>query len=307
MKPFFLNFYRNFYLHTGGFIPSRSLVRNLYPGDFFQIRNGEIILLGNIFRNGVINPEECTLKYGIKLDAAAWQFTSGMTKRYAGYGSDHLPHSETLYNSQVLTFASKGSFAFQGHQPELAKIMNWSNLQQQLIIKLTQTIYSFRELYVVTETVAASDWALAIAGSKKAELQIASESEGVSFEDLFGHISATVVRRKDIAFFHHEKARKPVFFKAKKLAVQDERLEVFISELVYKQLDWNGWINSFYSPALYHDSLPVPQMPAHAQAGLLNMLQCGELNPNTALQYFKWVDTGLDDVEQLFVNYGNES
>ena len=263
--------------------------------------------MGNIFRNRIINPDECTLKYGIKLDAAAWQFTSGMAERYAGYGSDRLPQSETSYRSQVLTFASKGSFAFRGHRPELAKIMNWSELQQQLIIKLTQTIYSFRELYLVTEAAAASDWTLAVAGSKKAELEIASGLEEVPFEDLFGHLSATVVRRKDIAFFHHEKARKPLFFKAKKLAVQDERLEVFISELIYQQLDRNGWINSFYSPALYHDNLPEPQLPVHAQTGLLNMLQAGELNPNTALQYFKWVDTSLDDVEQLFVSYGYES
>lgn len=306
MRPLFLNFYRSFYLRTGGFIPCNPLNRAVYPGDFFQLRNGEVTLLGNIFRNGIITPRDATLKYGIKLDPAAWRLNSGMTKRYTGYGNNNLPDSEIVYNSQVLAFTEKGSFGFKAHHPEAARIMNWSELQQQLIIKLTQTIYSFRELYVVTETAAASDWVLAIAGSKKAELEMSSEVEDLAFEDFFEHVSAKAVRMKEIDFFHHEKHRKPVFFKAKKLAVQDERMEVFISELIYQRMEWNHWISSFYSPDLYHDPLPAPHLPGHAPINVLDMLQCGELNPNTALQYFKWTDTTLDDVEQLFVNYGYE-
>jgi hypothetical protein len=43
----------------------------------------------------------------------------------------------------------------------------------------------------------------------------------------------------------------------------------------------------------------------NAQGFYLDMLQCNELNPNTALLYFKWVDANLDDVEKLFGAYGN--
>jgi hypothetical protein len=306
MGQLFLNFYRSFYLRTGGFIPCKPLNRTVYPGDFFQVRKGEIVVLGNIFRNGIIIPKDATLKYGIKLDPAAWQLNNGITMRYTNYSNDNLPDSEIMYRNQVLEFAEKGSFGFKAHQPEAVRIMNWSELQQQLIIKLTQTIYSFRELYVVTETAAASDWVLAISGAEKAKLEMTSEVEDIAFDNFFDRVSAKAMRMKNIDFFHHEKHRKPIFFKAKKLAVQDERMEVFISELIYQQLDWNHWISSFYSPDLYHDPLPAPHVAGHTQINVLDMLQAGELNPNTALQYFKWTDATLDDVEQLFANYGYE-
>ena len=35
------------------------------------------------------------------------------------------------------------------------------------------------------------------------------------------------------------------------------------------------------------------------------MLQANELNPNTALLYFKWADANLDDIEKLFLVYGS--
>jgi hypothetical protein len=43
----------------------------------------------------------------------------------------------------------------------------------------------------------------------------------------------------------------------------------------------------------------------NAQACFLDMLQSNELNPNTALSYFKWADANLDDIEKLFGSYGN--
>ena len=41
------------------------------------------------------------------------------------------------------------------------------------------------------------------------------------------------------------------------------------------------------------------------QASILDMLQANELNPNTALLYFRWSDANLDDIEKLFTAYGN--
>ena len=41
-------------MNTHGFIPTKPLNQNVYPGDFFQIINGEFIVLGNIFRKKVV-------------------------------------------------------------------------------------------------------------------------------------------------------------------------------------------------------------------------------------------------------------
>jgi hypothetical protein len=57
---------------------------NFFPGDFFQIHNGEMILLGNIFKSPIIDAAD--VEFGdaraVKLNAANWQFSEGVTKPY---------------------------------------------------------------------------------------------------------------------------------------------------------------------------------------------------------------------------------
>ncbi|WP_316828549.1 hypothetical protein [Pedobacter miscanthi] len=63
MENVYRNFYRNFYMRTNGFIPVSPLGQTVYPGDFFQIRNGQMIVLGNIYRNGVIEPQDIEMGF----------------------------------------------------------------------------------------------------------------------------------------------------------------------------------------------------------------------------------------------------
>ena len=67
-----------------------------------------------------------------------------------------------------------------------------------------------------------------------------------------------------------------------------------------------AWSNNFYQYDFYHDELSYnPPVTTNAQACVLDMLQGNQLNPNTALQYFSWTNTNLDDVEKLFETHGN--
>lgn len=305
MENAYQNFYRCFYARSGGFIPAKPLNQVMYPGDFFQIRDGEMIVLGNIFRKGIVAPQEVELGYGIKLNPASWNFSDGVTKPYSGRGSGRGPiEGEFEYSKQVIGFNRRGSFFFKGNHPEAVKIMNWGSIQQQLIIKMTQTIFSFRELYIVTEIATTSEWTLAIAGSEKGELEIATDSENFGLVDIFGHQSAKTIQSKEIEYYNREEHRKPSFFKAKKLVVQDEKLDVFISELIGEMTDRDTWASGFYDYEFYHDTSYVSQAPAAVQTSLLDMLQANQLNPNTALMYFKWADANLDDIEKLFLVYG---
>lgn len=305
MESVYLNFYRNLYGRTGGFMPTKPLNQVIYPGDFYQVHNGEMIVLGNIFRKGIIAPQDIEIGYGIKLNPVNWNFSDGVSKPYSGRGSGHGPiEGEFEFSKQVIAFRSRGSFSFKSNNPEGVKIMNWSSIQQQLIIKMTQTIYSFRDLYIVTETATTSDWTLAIAGSEKAELEIATDSANFGLVDIFGHHSAKTVQSKEIEYYHREEHRKPSFFKAKKLQVQDERMDVFISDLIGQMEARDTWASGFYDYDFYHDTSYVAQVPSSAQTSVLDMLQAGQLNPNTALLYFKWADANLDDIENLFLVYG---
>lgn len=305
MEKVYRNFYRNFYLNTGGFIPTRSLNQNTYPGDFFQIRNGEMIILGNIFREGIVDPNEHRLSCSTKLNAAGWSFSNGVTKPYSGRGTAlGSVGGEFEYSKQVLAFADYGSFLFRGNEPESVKITNWSELQQLLIIRLTQTVYSFREIYLVTEIATTSDWTLAIAGSGKAELEIATEDENFGLVNIFGLVSAKTIQSKDIEFYHREPERRPCFFKAKKLAVQDERLDVFVSELIARMQSQDEWAGSFFDYDFKYDRANALPTASGAQASILDMLHTNQLNPTTALLYFRWVEASMDDVEKLFLDYG---
>jgi hypothetical protein len=305
MESPYLNFYRSFYIRSGGFIPSKPLDQNMYPGDFFQIRNGEIVVLGNIFRKGVVAAQDMELGYGIKLNPANWNFSDGISKPYSGRGTGHGPiEGQFEFSKQIIAFNKKGSFFFKSNNPEAVKIVNWSSIQQQLIIKMTQTLFSFRELYIVSETATTSDWTLAIAGSERGELEIATDSENFGLVDIFGHHAAKTIQSKEIEYYHREEHRKSSFFKAKKLVVQDEKLEVFISELLTQMQDRDTWASGFYDYEFHHDNSYVSQIPAAAQAGVLDMLQSNQLNPNTALLYFKWAEANLDDIEKMFLVYG---
>ncbi len=74
MNLLYKRFYREMFLKTNGFIPSKPIDQNLYPGDFFQIRNGKLIVLGNIFREALVDRDDIELEYEIKLNSDAWSF-----------------------------------------------------------------------------------------------------------------------------------------------------------------------------------------------------------------------------------------
>jgi len=305
MESVYRNFYRNFYQRTGGFIPGKPINLSVFPGDFFQIKNGEILQLGNIFRNNIVEPENVNFGYGSKLNPASWDFSDGVSKPYSGRGVGSGPiEGEFEYSKQVLAFSKKGSFLFRGLNPESVKILNWIELEQQLIIKLTQTLFSFRELYVVTESATTSEWTLAISGSEKGELEIATDKENFGLLDIFGHHSSKTIQSKDIDYYHREAKRKPTFFKAKKLVVQEDKAEYFISELLQQRLNQNEWAAEFFEYDFQCDPVYMPQIRSNEQAGILDMLQANELNPNTALDYFRWIDANMDDIEKLFTDNG---
>ena len=301
MDNIYKKFYRSFYLRTQGFIPAVPLNQYLLPGDFFQIRKGEILVLGNVFRNGIVESSEVDFGKGSsKLNFADWQFSDGVAKPYSGRGAGNSAVEGAFeFSKQVLSFLSKGSFIFKGNNPESIRIYNWAELQQQLIIKLTQTVYSFRELYVVTECAALSEWTLAISGSDKGELEIATDAENFGLVDIFGHESTKTIQSKDIEYFHRENKRRPSFFKAKKLALKDEMLERFLSIFDEDADGKQEWAKELYG---YEFDLEgsYTSRAKMTPAAVLDMQKAGDLHPASALNYFKWVETNLDDVEKFF-------
>lgn len=305
MDPIYRNFHRTIYTKTNGFIPAFPLLTNVHPGDFFQIRNGEVVFLGNIFNPQIIDQFGVEFEYDIQLNPSSWTVSDGVSKPYSGRGSGTNPLSgEFEFSKQIIRFDNRGSFIFKGNEPQGVRIANWGDFKDELIIKLTQTFYSFREVYVVTECALLSNWSLAIAGESDAELELATEGENFGLVDIFGHLSSKTIQSKDIEFYDQGKHKCSSFFKGKKLIVNDDRMEVFMSDFLTKRKGHQSWAKSFYPYDFYHpDGIYSDTNIFNAKASILDLLQGNQLNPNTALSYFSWTNTSLDDVEQLFLNY----
>jgi hypothetical protein len=279
--------------------------QNMYPGDFFQIINGEMIVLGNIFLNNIINNEDCNLEYGIKQNMVSWNFNDGISKPYSSRDVEKTNGKNFEYTKQLIDFKESGSFYFKSNNVESIRISDWRHIKDQLIIKMTQVVYSFRELYIVTESAVASDWTLAISASDKGELELAAIEENFGLIDIFGSASAKTIQAKDIEFYHREIKKKPNFFKAKKLAVKQEKLEIFISELINNHSTHTDWVADFFDCDFGTSSNESNPSISNSQLSILDMLPANELNPNTALLYFDFIDANLDDIEKLFTIYGN--
>ena len=253
MEQLYKTYYQHIYQKTGGYIPMYPLTSNIHPGDFFQIQNGEIVLLGNIFRNAIIDKLEVEFEFDIKLSPENWALQDGVSKPYSGRGSgQNAIDGNFEYSKQIIAFNNKGSFMFKGQNPTAVRIKNWNDIQAQLIIKMTQAMYSFRSLYIVTDTAILDEWTLAIAGKKDAELELATEEENFGLIEIFGRESSKTIQSRDIEYYHRETKAKSGFFKAKKLAVHDDKTEVFISDLLVKRTKHQDWATSFYPYDFYH-------------------------------------------------------
>lgn len=306
METLYRNFFRDCYQQTGGYFPTAPLNRAIFPGDFFQVNNGMLVILGNIFRDGVVDAGAAEIARDIQLSPYGWVFSNGVSKTYSGRDTgEGATGGEFQFSKQLLTFKERGSFNFSGIRPEAIKIINWGDLAQQLIIKLTQTLYAFREVYVVTESVSVEQATLAISGAPGGELEIATTEENFGLVNIFGHVSARTIQSANIDYYHCEEKRKPAFFRAKKLVVREERKHQFLGALVAESQRRHEWYNGFFAWGGGDLYQYLPHGDAAAQDSLLDMLPGNTLNPNTALQYFTWAEAKPGDMEQLFLTYEN--
>ncbi|WP_452227534.1 hypothetical protein [Lacinutrix cladophorae] len=307
MNNLYQKFHEDFYLKTGGYIPSIIQNQNLYPGDFFQIKDGQMVVLGNVFRDGIVDKNDCEIESNILLNAANWNFNEGVSKPYSGRtNGENALEGNFEWSKQILAFKSAGSYWFTANNPKSTKLFNWNAIKDALIIKMTQTYYSFRELYVVNECATAEGWSLVVSGNSDAELELATEAENFGLQDLFCHDTTKTISSRNIEYYQREDKRIPQFFKAKKLTVKNEKVEAFIRDLISKQKNKEDWANDFFNQDYYQDPNFVSQKHCvNIASNVLDMLPPNTLNPNTALSYFKWEDANLEDINKLFIRYGS--
>ncbi len=299
------NFYQRFYLHTNGFIPSKPLNYQVFPGDFFQIRNGRIVRLGNIYKNLSLIDEEIDISEGYALDPFAWNISDGQHKDTLKKDIQSLDTNEALRHltKQILRYERPGSFSFVGSKPESIRILNWDYIQDKLLVQLTESKYSFRELYVVTEVATAEHWSLVVSGQYDAELELTSDKNSMYLLDLFGDLSIEATRTKGIELYERHVGRSPSFFKAKKLALNEKVADDHYRRSMSDGVHIPAWAVEFFDYDFDFElnkaesvEQAIPKYRTAVSDQLLDLVISLDVNLKNALTNFKWVDANLDDI-----------
>ena len=99
---------------------------------------------------------------------------------------------------------------------------------------------------------------------------------------LLSHESALAERSQGLACYEASRGRTAYFLKAKKMVMSDAMTDRYLSKVIENK-----------------DELSSGEVANWLQTDLLNQVKTNELNLNTSISFFTWVDLSLDDVELL--------
>ncbi|KTB84742.1 hypothetical protein ACTACG_02230 [Pseudomonas syringae] len=274
------NFYRDSYLKTG-WLPMQPLTRTLAIGDVCQVHQGRFQPLLNIVEAQLV--ERVAVSRALEFDPVEWRLSRDVQQTFCEtLWAEDEEGEHRAYTKQVLEFAHSGSFVFSAGAVQAQLLTNWHAIRDDVTLKLTQLHYSFREVYVITGVVQASDWSLAVASQSGARLDMSAAMAGGDCHALLSHGSARVQQSQGIADYEQSRGQVAYFFKARKLILSDATHDHYLTRL----LD---------NPA----RLPASELAHWLNAPLLNLVKANELNLNTSIDFFAWADLSLDDVERL--------
>ncbi len=264
-------------VQSGGWLPMMPMTNTVVPGDFGQLRGDGLVTLGNILDLQMVQPIVASEVLAL---ADNWCWTSGMISQYRG-SETQTSEGEANYRrwqKQALGFDGAGSFAFHGRTPQGQWLLNWAEFVSDITLKLTQSLFSFREVVVVTAVAEVNQWGLVVAAGADAELVVISEDN--SDWSGLSHQSAQLAQSKGLARAVLGCEQRAYFFKAKKLVLSQP-----ISDQLMQQL-------------LCQSEPPYGAKLNHWLAGgLINRLRLGEQNLNTCLEIFDWADVTLTDLQ----------
>jgi hypothetical protein len=273
------HFCRTCYFQTGGWIPAFPMTQQLQLGDFCQIAQSRLRPLGNILNMRLV--EEVLLSEAILLDEEEWKLNSGVKQQFCA--TEKLSGEDGSckeWTRQLLEFEQKGSFAFYGFQPFCRMILNWHRLKHDVVLKLTQSEYAFREVYVITGVVTVENWGLALANQAQAQLEVSAQTRSHEWYELIAHVTRRLEQSRGIVNFSHD--RPAYFFKAKKLVLSDKKRDHFLRTILRRQEQYS-----------------TVAMSNWLRDDMLNLLSANEMNLANGLEFFDWVDASLDDVVKL--------
>lgn len=285
MNPVKQPFYCDLYHKTGGFFPTFPENQPLFLGDFFQVQSGKCVPLGNIRDLEFL--EQIAISKPIELQSEDWMFHSGSHQCFSlteeSFGDSSSIRKRCKY---LFEFEEVGSHHFLGKDPKETSLLNWTDMKDELTLKMTQEAYGFREVYAVTNVVDVSSWGVLMAEKAGGKLVVSSEVAESDFFHWF-HEFARIEKSEHLRVTQQRQPPHPSFFKAKKLVMNEKKKEAFIRGLYERQKAVGNGKAGYYFLANW------------LKSDLLDQVVVNELNPATALEFFDWTNMTLDDLKGL--------
>ncbi|AZZ98475.1 hypothetical protein [Pseudoalteromonas sp. R3] len=278
----FRNFYFDSYNDTK-WIPMYPFDTRIELGDVFQINQGRVRrLLNTCVDLELVNPIEAYDYAPIQMDD--WRTSRGCIKVSDMQTVETLIDEQRTRRQQAFRFENRGDYLFHGDVALATFMSNWSKVSPELTVKLTQSKFTFRDVYVITAVAVVERWGLAVAAQEGAELTLTGEQDNSAY--LLAQKQCQLTSNHDLAFFAHQNDVPMHFFKAKKLTLSEQMYDEYLARL---------HCSSERSPRLPLDNW--------LHANLLNLSATEQLNINTCQEFFQWQDANLDDVLRLSENH----
>lgn len=262
---------------SGGWLPMTHLRQPVALGAFGQWRQGRFLPLGNIkdlWNTSDQSPPPLLSEPG-KL-APSWGWQQGVTLEYRGLGNQsNNGQGNESWQELVWHFARAGSFAFHSQEPYGRWLLNWAEVDEQLISLLTQKRYSFRDVWVIVAVAEVKDWGMLLATHPDAGLTLLSEAHS-SLASL-SQTSTRLVQSRGVEISIGNE-QPGYFFQAKKLIISQHK-----QDQVRK--------HALTSPTLADNEA----LGYWLSEGMLNLLPGNQQSLANCLELFSWTPvTPLD-------------
>lgn len=270
-------FSQDSYLHAG-WIPMSPLRQTIRLGDLCQIQSGRLLPLLNVHDIGLNTPLQSSA--AIPLSSSDWNHQYACVQEQNSIQVIEEGEQQQTFREQSYRFDAAGSYLFWGVRPHAHLLMNWHQVAQELIVKMTQSLYRFNELIAITGVAEFPHWGLAIAGQEGAQLQLVGDM--TASDCLFASAECQTADSRLLKILDYSKEQPLYFFKAKKLTLSSKLKDRYLQRLLsagqtYSERNIQNWL----------------------QSDLLNLARSEELTINSSAEFFEWQDVCLDEVERL--------
>ena len=276
--------YRQNCFEQSGYLAATPTQAPLQVGDFAQVEQGEVKVLGNL--RGVNFPNEIIVAETlISPKQIPWVLMQGVDHQQKLQQSDRLSgeHSNlTNWQKHSYQFKNPQSYIFHGKEGLCERIANWHEISDEVTLRLTQSQYSFRHVMVITDILKFTQWGLAIAATNHGQLDLAIQQDNqVSSFDThmaLSHQQSITQNSRNMYFVGAGDAEQHLFYRAKMLTLSAKLQDQTRNSIMENQQ-------------------LTPTMRANWLTGdLINLLSANSISINNCMDSFTWADVTPDNI-----------